>query len=271
MLCKFFVKNIFKIVKVCYNDFMEEKKERIKLTVEYDGTNFSGYQIQPGKRTIQGEIENALEKLYGEKVVTFASGRTDAGVHALGAVLHFDPPKTLKNPKIQESINAHLPEDVRVVSLEKTDDSFDARFSAKKKTYVYKFYLSKFEHPLQRNRALQVDDRVDVEKMNQACQYLIGEHDFQSFVARKSGKTNFVRTIFDAKIERLSENEYQFKITGNGFLYNMVRIIMGTLINVGLSKIQVSDMEKIIQAKDRTKAGKTVKSGGLYLLEVVYE
>lgn len=245
--------------------------ERIKLTIEYDGTNFSGYQIQPGKRTIQGEIENALEKLYGEKVMTFSSGRTDAGVHAFGAVLHFDPPKTLKNPKIQESINACLPEDVKVVKLEKTDETFDARFSAKRKTYVYKFYLSKFEHPLQRNHALQVDDRVDVEKMNQACKYLVGEHDFRSFVARKSGKTNFVRTIFDAKIEKTAENEYQFKISGNGFLYNMVRIIMGTLINVGLSRIQVSDMEKIIQAKDRTKAGKTVKSGGLYLLEVVYE
>lgn len=245
--------------------------ERYKLIIEYDGTNFSGYQVQPGKRTIQGEIESALEKIYGERVETFASGRTDSGVHAFGAVVHFDPPKKLKNPQIQETINAFLPEDVKVVRFEKVDESFDARFSSKKKTYVYKFYLSKFEKPLKRNYQLQVDDRVDVQKMNDACKYLIGEQDFRSFVARKSGKTNFVRTIFDARIEKTAENEFQFKITGNGFLYNMVRIIMGTLINVGLGRIKPEDVQTIIQAKDRTKAGKTVKSCGLYLLEVVYD
>lgn len=245
--------------------------ERIKLTIEYDGTNFSGYQVQPEKRTIQGEIEKALEKLYQQKVETFASGRTDAGVHAYGAVLHFDQPKELKNPKLQESINAYLPEDVKVVRLEKVSSDFDARFSSKRKTYVYKFYLSPFERPLLRNYALMVDDRVDVQKMSNACKYLIGEHNFRSFVARKSGKTNFVRTVYDAKIEKTAENEYQFKICGNGFLYNMVRIIMGTLINVGLSRIEEEDMKKIIEAKDRTKAGKTVKSCGLYLLSVDYD
>lgn len=245
--------------------------ERIKLTIEYDGSNFSGYQIQPDKRTIQGEIEKALESLYGQKVETFASGRTDAGVHAYGAVLHFDPPKELKNPKIKESMNALLPEDVKIMKLEKVSSDFDARFSSKKKTYVYKFYLSAFERPLLRNHALMVDDRVDVEAMNKACKYLVGEHDFRSFVARKSGKTNFVRTIYSAKIEKTAENEYQFIISGNGFLYNMVRIIMGTLINIGLKRNEIEDMQKIILAKDRTKAGKTVKSCGLYLLSVDYE
>lgn len=270
MLYVFLLKIFSNRSAVCYNLFGSKQMERIKLTIEYDGTNFSGYQVQPGKRTIQGEIEKALEKIYQQKVETFASGRTDAGVHAYGAVLHFDPPKELKNPKIQESINAYLPEDVKVINLEKVDESFDARFSSKKKTYVYKFYLSKFERPLLRNYALMVDDRVDVEKMKQACKYLVGERDYRSFVARKSGKTNFVRTIYSADIEKIAENEYQFKISGNGFLYNMVRIIMGTLINIGLSRNQVSDMEKIIGAKDRTKAGKTVKSCGLYLLSVDY-
>lgn len=245
--------------------------ERYKLTLEYDGTLFSGYQIQPGKRTIQGEIERALEEIYKQKVTTYASGRTDAGVHAYGAVLHFDPPKILKNPKIDEVINGHLPEDIRVKNFEKVDENFDARFSSKKKTYIYKFYLSKFERPLLRNYALQVDDRVDVEKMKQATKYLLGEHDFRSFVARKSGKTNFVRTIYEAEIYKTNENEYAFKITGNGFLYNMVRIIMGTLINIGLGKILPKDMENVIMAKDRSKAGKTVKSGGLYLLKVDYQ
>lgn len=256
---------------MCYNFAWKVVMERFKLILEYDGTNFSGYQVQPNKRTIQGELEQALEKIYGQKVETFASGRTDAGVHAYGAVAHFDPPKTLKNPKIQETINAYLPDDMKVVGVQVVDENFDARFSAKKKTYIYKFYLSKYEKPLKRNYALQVDDRVDIEKMNQACKYLVGEYDFKSFVARKSGKTNFVRTIYNAKIEKITEDEYQFQITGNGFLYNMVRIIMGTLINVGIGRIPVSEMENIIKSKDRTKAGKTVKSCGLYLKEVAYE
>ena len=159
--------------------------ERIKLTIEYDGTNFAGYQVQPEKRTIQLELESALEKIYGEKIVTFASGRTDSGVHALGAVVHYDEPKALRHGRIADSLNAFLPEDVKVVKAEKVGDDFDARFTAKKKTYGYKFYLSRTERPLMRNRALRVNEEADVEKMAEACKYLVGEHDFTSFVARK--------------------------------------------------------------------------------------
>lgn len=245
--------------------------ERIKLVIEYDGTAFSGYQIQPGKRTIQGELEEALRLVYGVSVPTFASGRTDKGVHALGAVVHYDEPKKLKNPRLDEVISSHLPSDVRVISFERVNESFDARFNAKKKTYMYRFYLSKAERPLMLNRSLRVDDRVNVELMREGAKYLIGEHDFRSFVARKSGKTNFVRTIYDARIEELGGGEYAFYITGNGFLYNMVRIIMGTLINVGLKKIKPAGVKSIIEAKDRTKAGKTVDASGLYLLNVDYE
>ena len=245
--------------------------DRIKLTIEYDGRNFSGYQSQPGKRTIQEEIEKALEKAYQEKIVTFASGRTDKGVHAIGAVVHFDEPKKLKNPKTMGVLNALLPEDVKILKLERVGKDFDARFSSKRKTYGYVFYLSKFERPLKVGRALRVDDRVDVQLMKEGAKYIVGEHDFSSFVARKSGKTNFVRTVYDAKLEQIGENEFMFKITGNGFLYNMVRIIMGTLINVGLKKIKPEEVKQIIEAKDRTKAGKTVSASGLYLLCVDYE
>lgn len=243
--------------------------ERIKLIVEYDGTNFCGYQVQPGKRTVEKELEDALEKIYQVKVKTFASGRTDAGVHALGAVLHYDEPKTLKKPINAQTINAFLPSDVKVVGLEVVDDTFDARFTAKKKTYWYKFYLSRVERPLFENRALRVNDNIDICKMCEACKYLIGEHDFTSFVARKSGKTNFVRTIFDAKIIA-AHDYYIFEITGNGFLYNMVRIIMGTLINVGKGIIEPSDVLQIIKAKNRAKAGKTMPANSLYLLKVEY-
>lgn len=243
---------------------------RVKLTIEYDGTNFSGYQCQPGKRTIQAELEKALESVYNQKINTFASGRTDAGVHALNAVVHYDEPKVLKNKQIADSLNAYLPEDVKVVHHEIVDDNFDARFNSKVKTYGYRFYLSRCERPLMKNRALRVNEEIDVDKMQEACKYLIGEHDFTSFVARKSGKTNFVRTIYSAKIVKTGEKEYEFIVSGNGFLYNMVRIIMGTLIFVGLNKLKPWDMKNIIEAKTRARAGKTVQAYGLYLLNVEY-
>ena len=243
---------------------------RYKLTLEYDGTNFAGYQVQPEKRTIEGELEKALECIYNQKVKTFASGRTDAGVHAYGAVVHFDAPKELKHNRIADSLNAFLPEDVKVVECQEVGEDFDARFTAKQKTYVYKFYLSRNERPLYQNRALRINVEADVDKMNKACKFLVGEHDFTSFVARKSGKTNFVRTIYSAGIEMTGDNEYQLKICGNGFLYNMVRIIMGTLINVGYNRIAPEEVGKIIAAKDRKLAGKTMPPHALYLLSVVY-
>ena len=242
---------------------------RYKLTLEYDGTNFAGYQVQPSKRTVQSELEKALFNIYGERVATFASGRTDAGVHALGAVVHFDSPKPIKN-NIQDAINSFLPCDLKVVKVQQVDDNFDARFSTKKKTYGYKFYLSRYERPLFENKALRVNDNIDVEKMKQACKYLIGKHDFTSFVARKSCKTDFVREIYDAEIVKTGTEEYIFKISGNGFLYNMVRIIMGTLLFVGSGKFAPEDVKKVIDAKDRRLAGNTVPPYGLYLLSVEY-
>ncbi len=243
---------------------------RVKLTLEYDGTNFCGYQVQPNKRTVQSELEGALRKIYNQDVLTFSSGRTDAGVHALGAVVHFDEPKIIKNRNFADSINSYLPDDLKVVKAEEVDNSFDARFDAKSKTYIYKFYLSRCERPLYKNRALRVNEEVDVEKMKQALKYLLGEHDFSSFVARKSGKTNFVRTIYSAEIKEVSNKEFEFQISGNGFLYNMVRIIMGTLIKVGEQKIKPEDMKTIIENKNRQTAGNTMPAHALYLVNVEY-
>lgn len=243
---------------------------RIKLTIEYDGTNFCGYQVQPGKRTIQNELEKALESIYNQKIVSYSSGRTDAGVHAYGAVVHYDEPKELKNKRIRDSLNAYLPSDVKVVDAEIVHESFDARFDAKTKTYAYKFYLSRTERPLMFNRALRVNENVNIEKMKEACKYFIGEHDFTSFVARKSGKTNFVRTVYSCDIVETAKNEYELIISGNGFLYNMVRIIMGTLIFVGEGKYESKYVKEIIDGKNRALAGKTVASYGLYLMKVEY-
>ena len=164
-----------------------------------------------------------------------------------------------------------MPADLKVVRVESVSDNCDARFSSKKKTYGYKFYLCRYERPLFANKALRVNDNIDIEKMKQACKYLIGKHDFTSFVARKSGKTDFVREIYAAQITDTHDGCLMFKISGNGFLYNMVRIIMGTLLFVGSGKFKPEDVKNIIDAKDRKKAGKTVPPYGLYLLSVDYD
>jgi tRNA pseudouridine38-40 synthase len=245
--------------------------ERIKLTIEYDGKNFSGYQIQPEKRTIQGEIQKVLEFLLNEKVTIYASGRTDAGVSALGQVAHFDTEQEINTGKLEASLNALLPKDIAVKKVEKVSETFDARFSVKKKTYDYLFYVSRYELPLFEGRALRINDYADIVKMNEAAKYFVGTHDFSSFVARKSGKTDFVRTIYDAKIVEISNGLYAFEITGNGFLYNMVRIAFGTILLAGYNKIEPSELKNIIDAKSRSRAGKTMPAYALVMKSVEYE
>ncbi len=244
--------------------------ERIKLVVQYDGQNFCGWQLQPEKRTVQGEIEKVLAFLLKENVRLYASGRTDAGVSAYGQVCHFDTEKDVNEKKLCDSLNALLPDDVAVISCEKTDANFDARFSVKKKTYIYRFYVSKYKLPLYEKTALRVNHYADVNLIQQACKYLIGTFDYEAFVSKKSGKTDFVRTVYDAKIIREADGAYALEITGNGFLYNMVRIIFGTLVKVAYKKIQPCDIEKIIKSKDRSLAGKTVSPHALFMKSVDY-
>ena len=243
---------------------------RIVLVFEYIGTKFSGYQVQPEKRTVQGEMEKLLTLILAESTKIYASGRTDSGVHSLGQVAHFDTEKEFKLGWLQDKLNSNLPEDISIQRIYETDESFDSRFSVKVKTYGYRFYLSRYERATMRNRALRVNDNVDVNEMKSACKYLVGEHDFTSFVARKSGKDDFVRTIYNATIKELGDGLYEFEISGNGFLYNMVRIIMGTLIDIGSKRKPPEDMKRIIDAKNRSLAGKTVEAHGLYMKSVVY-
>lgn len=241
---------------------------KIAMKITYDGTAFCGWQKQPGKLSVEEEIGSAIEKILGEKITLYASGRTDAGVHALGQVAHFETQKKVNISSFASSVNAYLNKFVKIICAWVASDDFDARFSAKEKTYVYKFYVSKFELPLKLNRELRVNDNIDILLMQSAVKDFIGTHDFSSFVARKSGKTNFVRTIFDAQINKTGENDYELRVTGNGFLYNMIRIMMGTLIDIGMKR--KTDIKQIIQAKDRTKAGKTMPPYALYLKEVKY-
>ena len=249
-----------------YSFFME----RIKLVVQYNGKDFCGWQVQPNKRTVEGELEKVLEFLLKEKVKTFASGRTDAGVSSYGQVVHFDTEQKINISKLHTSLNGLLPSDMAVTECEKVSNDFDARFSVKRKTYRYNFYISRFELPLFKDRAFRVNDYVNLVNMREACKYLIGEHNFESFVSQKSGKTDFVRTIYDANIVEIDSGLYTFEITGNGFLYNMVRIIFGTLLSVGYGKSKPEDIAKIIESRSRPKAGRTMPAYPLFMFEVEY-
>jgi len=244
---------------------------KIKLVIEYDGLNYSGWQAQDGERTIQGELENVIEKVVGKPITLYASGRTDAGVSAKGQVAHFEieDDYNFNAFAFLGSTNFFLPHEICVKSAEIASDDFDSRFTAKRKTYRYSFYISRYDRPLY-TRSLRVNDNISVEKMKKACRYLIGEYDFSSFVARKSGKTNFVRIIYDAKILDMGDDLFALEITGNGFLYNMVRIIMGTLIMLGKQNRNPEEMLEIIEARNRAKAGKTVSGIPLTLMNVEY-
>ena len=169
------------------------------------------------------------------------------------------------------SLNGLLPADVAVPSVEKVGMDFDSRFTAKKKTYQFRFYVSRYELPLLERSAVRINDYADVKMMNEACKFLIGTHDFSSFVAAKSGKTDFVRTIYDAKIIEVGDGVFAFEVTGNGFLYNMVRIIFGTLLKIAYGKAKPEEMKDIIEAKDRKRAGKTMPAKGLLMKSVVYD
>lgn len=243
---------------------------RIVLTLEYMGSEFSGFQTQPGKRTVQGEIERALFEILGRKTKVFASGRTDAGVHALGLVLHFDTDKAWQVEKFSDQLNLILPKDISVVRIRDAEEGFDARYDCKEKTYGLRFYLSKHERPFFQNRSLRVNDNVDVNAMMESCKFFIGKHDFTAFVARKSGKSDFEREIYSCFIHKINDEEFEFVVSGSGFLYNMVRIMFGTVLSAGTGKIKPSDIINIINSRKRGNAGMTVAPHGLYLLDVKY-
>ena len=242
----------------------------IKITIEYDGKDFSGWQKQPNKLNIQGEIERAIEEITGEKVDLIASGRTDAGVHALAQVANFKIEKDIPIEKIPYALNSKLKKSIRVKSAEEVDEKFHSRYTCKRKTYRYVINNSVQGTAIYRNLQYHFPEKLDEEKMNKGIKYLIGEHDFKSFKASGTSSKSSVRTIYDAKVTREGDI-VTIEHTGNGFIYNMVRIISGTLIDVGIGKTKPEEVKEILEAKDRLKAGKTLPPTGLYLLNVKYE
>lgn len=246
---------------------------RLKAIVSYDGSGFSGYQVQPGKRTVQLELERVLGIMHkGESVKVVASGRTDAGVHATGQVIHFDSPLTLPMERWRTALNAQLPGDIRILSVEQVQDDFHARYNATGKTYRYIWSLNDVQSPFERNYSVHVERyKPNVELMKEAAVYLLGTHDFSSFCASNTSVKDFVRTIHFIHLEVEKEsNQLHMVINGNGFLYNMVRIIAGTLWEIAIGKKSVEEMRDIVNSCDRKRAGKTAPAHGLYLENVEY-
>lgn len=244
--------------------------KNIKLTIEYDGKDFNGWQKQPNKLNIQGTIEKAIERITGEQVELNASGRTDAGVHAFGQVANFKTNSNLPIEKWPLALNANLKKSIVIKSAEEVEERFHSRLTCKRKTYRYVINNSKYGTAIYRNLETYIPQKLNIEKMKKAVKFFEGEHDFKAFKASGTSSKSSVRTIYNAEVIDSGNDRIYIELTGNGFLYNMVRIIAGTLVEVGLEKIEPGEIQNIIQSKDRSKAGKTLPPQGLYLLKVEY-
>ena len=242
---------------------------RIKLIVSYDGTNYCGWQRQKNGVSIQETLEKAIETASGEKVVATASGRTDAGVHAEAQVVHFDADSAVPAEKFYKAINPFLPKDIKVISSCQVDCDFNARKSAKRKTYRYKFYFSEVDLPLKDRYAVKLSEEPDFEKIKNACALFVGEHDFKAFSSSGSSVKTTVRTVYSIDVER-QNGGFSILITGNGFLYNMVRIISGVLLDVGYGKKTSEDILLALETRKREVLGKTLPAKGLTLVGVEY-
>lgn len=241
----------------------------IKLIIEYDGKSFNGWQKQPTKLNIQGEIERAIGEITGEEIKLIGSGRTDAGVNALGQTANFKTNSTIPIEKIPLALNSKLKKSIVIVSAEEVDDSFHSRYNVKSKTYRYTINNSQNGSAIYRDMEYHFPIKLDVKKMKEAAKLFEGEHDFKGFKASGTSSKSSVRTIYKADVKQDGDRIY-IELTGNGFLYNMVRIISGTLLDVGLGKIDVNDIPQIIDSKDRKRAGKTLPAHGLCLVKVEY-
>lgn len=242
---------------------------RYLITFSYDGSKYYGYQKQPDKKSIQGELEKVLTQINSNtSVLVSASGRTDSGVHALNQKAHFDLNVDIPVEKLKNSINKMLSESIYIRNVEKVDDNFHARFDVKKKKYTYKINIGEY-NPLDNNYIYQYNEPLDTNKMKEAIKTFIGEHDFTSFVKDAIEKENCIRTIYSAYIEE--ENEIiSITFEGNGFLRYMVRNMVGALIEVGSGKRKTEEIQEILDNKDRKTAGITAPSNGLYLVDVYY-
>lgn len=243
---------------------------RFLIKFSYDGTNYAGYQTQPGQDTIQERLENALKIINNGKETSITStGRTDKGVHARVQYAHADIDIDITEYKLKRAMNSNLPDDIHVIETKIVEDNFHARYNVKNKEYKYYINLGEY-NPLERNYVFQYNYKLNIDKMNAAIKYFIGEHDFRAFVTENKEKENCVRKIEKATIEQLDDNKICITFKGNGFMRYQVRNMVGILIRVGEEKIEPIKVKEILESKDRSKNGKTAPSVGLYLNKVEY-
>jgi len=241
----------------------------VKLTIQYDGTNYCGWQKQNNGISVQEEIENAIHRLTGERVDLIGSGRTDKGVHALGQVANFTTNSTIPPDRYKYALNSILPQDISIISSELVPDSFHSQYDAKGKIYKYTIYNREVRNPIYNRYAYHVPVKLNLNSMRKGAECFLGSHDFKAFMASGSSAKSTIRNIRSISLDK--KDDFIFlTIEGNGFLYNMVRIIVGTLVEVGLGKKQWQSIPHIIESKDRKMAGHTAPAQGLCLEKVYY-
>ena len=255
--------------------------KRLKLTVAYDGTNYCGWQIQPNGITVEEVQNRALRKLTGEEITVIGASRTDSGVHALGNVAVFDSETSIPPERISYALNQRLPDDIVVIRSEEVSADWHPRYCNSKKTYEYHILNTEVPDPTKRHNTYFVSYKLDVAKMREAAEYLLGEHDFASFCNIRTNVEDTVRTIYElevwesecayARTGHAAGRELTIRIKGNGFLYNMVRIIVGTLLRVGRGFYTPEQVKEILEAKDRQAAGVTAPPQGLMLMQIEYQ
>ena len=242
--------------------------KRVKLTVAYDGTRYSGWQVQQNAVTIEGVLNKALSKLTGEEIAVIGASRTDAGVHAMGNVAVFDTESTIPGERFLYVLNQKMPEDIVIVASEEVPLTWHPRHQDTLKTYEYRILNAKLPDPTRRLYTNFVSFDLDIDLMRKGAAYLVGEHDFAGFCSVKTNAKTTVRTITDLQVLQKGD-EIIIRVTGNGFLYNMVRIIVGTLVDIGRGRIK-HNMEEIINSKSRSMCGHTAPAHGLFLKKVNY-
>ena len=245
------------------------EKRRIRLTVAYDGTAYCGWQVQPNGNTIEAELDKALAALFKEQIHVLGASRTDAGVHARGNVCVFDTTARMEASKISFALNTYLPRDICIQKSEEVPLEFHPRFCDTIKTYEYKILNTTFPDPTRRLYAMFHHYPLDVQRMDRAAKYLQGTHDFTSFCTLQPHVKDRVRTIYEIGVSK-EDDMITIRVTGNGFLYNMVRIIAGTLIRVGGGFLEPEDIPQILEAKDRSRAAETARPEGLTLIQIKY-
>jgi tRNA pseudouridine38-40 synthase len=252
--------------------FIRENKEgrskrNIKLVIEYDGTYFCGWQVQANERTIQGEVEKALQSLFNQSVQLVAAGRTDTGVHALGQVAHFKTDSDMDISTVHRGLNSLLPDDIVVLDAKEMNSSFHARFDAKSRRYQYR--ITRRKRAIGRQYAWYISYSLDVTEIEKGTKILRGQQNFQSFCTAESNVSHHICTVYDVHWGK-KEHELTFNIEANRFLQHMVRTIVGTLVEVGRGRWPANEVQHILKSQDRRKAGPTAPAHGLYLTEVTY-